>query len=263
MVKHPVAALSFSLLVLGWGWGAAAIGAESGDDPSTASDARLSAEDGRLLFGQSKLPWWVRDMRLQGGAPAAQADLRQVLAENRGREAVKSVLGDDRWRRLDGARFALEVDSLGFTRDPEEDRARKREVEDVLKSNFVKLTREALQARLGLDEWADRLVDRMQQNRLADDGSRGRRDAHFRMRFSPRLSVGDRNRIGVKLRPAGLSAPLLRGAYLKLLQDLDEGSTRAVLAFEHPTKDQDIYVEYRSDDRRQGEFVRFSVRFSY
>ena len=115
-----------------------------------------------------------------------------------------------------------------------------------------------------LDELGERLIGRLLPSRFADDTASGeRRNGGFRMRMSPRLSVGDRNRIGVKLSPVGLRAPLLRGAYLKLLQDLDEGSARAVLAFEHPTKDQDIYIEYRSDDRRQGEYVRFSVRFSY
>lgn len=259
-----MAALVTSLLVLGWGWGAAAIGAQTADDLAKASDEELTLREARLLFGQAKLPWWVRDLRLQGGSPPAQANLRRVLAENRGREALKSVLGDDRWRRLDGARFALEVDSLGFTRDPEEDRQRKHEVEGVLKSNFVKLTREALETRLGLDELGERLIARLLPSRFADDTASGeRRNGGFRMRMSPRLSAGDRNRIGVKLSPVGLRAPLLRGAYLKFLQDLDEGSARAVLAFEHPTKDQDIYIEYRSDDRRHGEYVRFSVRFSY
>jgi hypothetical protein len=261
-VKYSSALFAIGLTATGAICGTATGRAQPSSTPAEDGEPTLAAESVRLLFEQQSLPWWVRDMRVQGGPSTIAGDLHQVLALNRGRAAIKSLLGDNRWRRLDGTRFALEVDSLGFTRNPEEDRIRKEEMADVLRSNFVKLTREAMIAHLGLDELADRYVERIWPG-TADRGDDRDGAGGPRLRISPRLEAGDSADLGLKLRLRGMGSSLWQSAYLKLNRDLGEDSTRALLAFEHPGRDRDLYVEYSSDDPRQGRYVRFSIRFSY
>jgi len=255
-----------ALFTIGCICGATGLSAQAASR-SDATLSSLSEEASLAALGQLKLPWWAKDMRLPGAPSNAQRDLHAILAENREERALKSLLGDHQWRSLDGARFAMEVDSLGFTHAPEQDRTRQDEIEREMSRNLVRLARENLQERLGLEERAERYLNKIVPKAWAekveassDDRDRSR---SLGLRFSPRLSVGHGTRVGLKMRANGLSSPLIRGASLRVGYDFRYDDTRLVLAFEHPYRDRDLYLEYQSNDEFQGQYFRLSLRFSY
>lgn len=260
--------LSTSLATFGWICGATGVGAQAGTSSQKALSS-LSEESSLAALGQTEMPWWAKDMRLSGSTPAAQRDLREILAQNRRERALKSLLGDHRWRSFDSARFAMEVDSLGFTSDPEEDRTRQSEIKSEMRRNFFRLARENLQERLGLEERAERYLARITPRKWlgrseGGDSNHGDvRSGSLGVRFSPRLSVGHSTKLGFKMQPTGLSSSVLSGASLRVGYDFRYDDTRLVLEIEHPRRDRELFFEFRSNDEHQGQSLQLSIRFSY
>lgn len=202
-------------------------------------------------------------------APAPSNDLRLELARNNAqRHTFMNVLGERRWRELDEARFQVQLHSFDFKQALWEDPNKQSRVEDALLDGYVKVMREDLERRLRVDDRIDayfeRLWSRVTHTDYSEDTERdalsSERDS-LGVRVSPRLNLGGNTRLGAKLRFKARQGSPLSNLSLRLRHDFDDSDFGFKLGFQD--KDRDLYLEYRSNDRYQGELIELNVRLSF
>lgn len=189
-------------------------------------------------------------------------DIRQALAQQRfERRAMQAILGHGRWRDLEAARFDLQLHSLEFTQRLWEDPHKQAKVEDAFLSSFLKIVREGVDQRLGLEEKLDRRLDRWRARARERFGFDGVDSDSLGIDVSPRFDVGGDGKIGMKLRATGLSSAIGQRTSLRLHQSLRRDDFGVKLAYQD--RDRNVYLEYRRNHKYRGETIQLDVRFSF
>ena len=147
--------------------------------------------------------------------------------------AMERILGKGRVQRLDEARFQLHLASDDWDlRDLNDDEYSYERTKDTVLSTYLKLQREiledAFQIEQRLDAWVDRKLDRDRGERY-DVRTRGR---SFKMRVSPRLSVGSSDYLGVKLRMPYTGNRLFDHLSFRVRHHFDEDRTSFIFKYD-------------------------------
>ena len=183
------------------------------------------------------------------------------------REIMERLLGRDRLRRLEGARFQFQLrdgDPL-FDHDLH-DLAGMDEAEDTVLSAYSKLAREALEDVLGLEKleerserWLDRVrSSRRTEPRVESDRSRTRSapSTSYRVRVSPRFAD---DYVGVKLRMPYTGSHFWNHLSFRVRYDFDEDRTLYMLKFDDNQRF--LHFTYEPDTEEAGDELSLSLRF--
>ncbi|MCG8460487.1 MAG: hypothetical protein MI919_29750 [Holophagales bacterium] len=180
------------------------------------------------------------------------------------REIMQDLLGRDRCRRLEYARFRFQLSDADPLFDDDLRRATtvRDEMEDAVLSAYTKLARESLEDALGIDElegWLEAKWDskarRMGYGVSRDsEGSRaGIRS--FRMRLSPRLSE---DYLGLKMRMPYTGLRFFDSLSFRVRYDFDTDNAIFQLKFDDDTRF--FHFSYEPDTETLGDELKLSFR---
>lgn len=182
----------------------------------------------------------------------------ELARQERQRRMVQKLLGRDRWRRLDIARFDIRLHNHPFTPDLADHQYREELVSGILLQTVVKLSQKSVERRLRLYECRDSLRGRLRG--VDRSGSESRADRPG-VRVSPRFRLGERAWLGAKLRLTGADSGLLSRTSLRLGSEIDGQDASVKLAFR--TYSRQAMVVYHTDHRKRGEALEFQLGFSF
>lgn len=248
---------TLSLLVL-----SAAATANPGPADETVESAvnrpAITATASSPVAGESRRERRIRRRheRLASRPPIEQWRLwaRQSLAED---SEAADLIGDRRMKELAEARFHLHRAALDPGRELEDDPHSLHRVEDILRSNFLKLSREYLERQMEIDI----LLSRHKQKRRLARAQREDEDGGARLRLSPRLRGGSNPALGVKLNLRGATLPFLSATSLELRQYMDSGETLLRLKYAHAGRL--IQLEHQRGNLEHGDTYALSFSFSF
>lgn len=175
-------------------------------------------------------------------------------AVERQRRLAEDLLGRERWRQLQEARFEIYLHTLDLTRELSDDPRRQHEVGRVLVRSLLKSSQEALERRLRLEERRDALRDRFRRRAAGAGGRRG-------LDVTPRFRLDSRFWLGAKLRLRGRGSHFLAHADLRLGSELDGRNPSIKLAFMDHTRHG--FLVYHLDHRQRGEAIELRYGFSF
>lgn len=252
--------------------------------PLSACCLCFFAMTGIAAMAAAQVPHVIRpDLDPPGAEPVAEGEtprlspseerrlLRQILWQPEeswdasAARAMEELLGRGRVRRLDEARFQLHLaaddwDLRNLTDDPYNYERTK----DAVLSSYVKIQREILEDAFQIEERFDAWVDRVTHREERSASSSGPRPRSYRLRISPRISVGSRDYLGVKLRLPYTRNVVFDSLSFKVRHYFDEDRTAFMLKYD----DDDIFLhlEYEPDtelagDEVRGDQVKLSMRF--
>lgn len=179
-------------------------------------------------------------------------DLRWMLVSQNAQRAVwQGLLGARRVRELERARFEMDLVSLHPDREIREDEDYFRDLCETVGRSVGKVLRERLERRLNFDDAIDRARGRTPSSRPASAPSLG-------WRFSPRIDVGSRNRLGVKFSFRDGAQSWRSRMTLQLSHDFEEDLYMKAV---YNGRRAEAEVRYVADDLDFGETVTFDVRF--
>lgn len=181
------------------------------------------------------------------------ADWKQAFT-SRQRDQLERLLGPSRLRRLERARFHLQMSADLPFQELSDKPANFDEVRDTLKGAYLKLVQESLEEKLSIDAFLDRLGER-----IGADGAPG--DGSVRLRISPRLNLGGNGYLGVKLGLRSRSSSLWAHPSLELRQRLEEPGFSIGLKFDDG--DRYFLLEHQSDHRQRGESWSLDFRLTF
>lgn len=254
--KPLAAALGLSLVVLATMFGAAMFGASPclADEPI---DAEVMVRPPALEDGAAF------DVGEAGKLLLRQSILERALEEGAHDEKVTKLIGKGRCRKLDRARFMLDLHATHLGRDPRDD-PRFEDARDAVFSAWKKIQRERLEEALGLDAWWNRKRARLRRNLDSDDpagkgrGGQGEVEKAWSLRVSPRFSSDS---VGVRLRLRGTGNSLLDGMSFRYTYEMDESYPRFILRFEDRMRYFD--VNFAPDTPEFGDRLGISLRYSW
>jgi hypothetical protein len=216
-------------------------------DPATAgADAAFAA--------------WLKAQKRPGAALAADPpSVDEIKVELRRQSQVRDLLGDNRYRRLERARFQVHVYDLHLQplREFEQVSVLYGDIESAMRSNFGKIARDWLEHRLGLDERIERWESRRDEKR--DDTSI--LGPSPKLSFSPRFAAGDHPYLGTKIRLRHAPNAFLSNLSVKARYGVDDGETGLRLTWQ--TRDHYVSLEQVYDDRYLGDVLSLSLRFTF
>jgi hypothetical protein len=216
--------------------------------------------DGGTAEADGAFRAWLRAH--QRGAAASQPEpptIDEIKAELRQQNQVRELLGDNRFRRLERARFRVHVYELQLqpSREFEQVSALYEDIEGAMRSNFGKIARDWLEHRLGLAERFERWEQRRDERRVDPVDTA----ASPALSFSPRLAAGSSPYVGTKIRLRNAPNRLLSNLSLKTHYRLDDGETALRLTWQ--TRDHYVSLEQVFDDRYLGDVASLSLRFTF
>lgn len=176
----------------------------------------------------------------------------------RQRRIAEKLLGPDRWRRLDQARFQIELHDHHFTPALVDNSFWHDEVETILARSVGRMAQKGLQRRFRLYERRDAFRERLRDRRGAEESGSGR---GLGLDLSPRVRLGDRPWIGAKLRLRGVGDGFWSRTSLRLGSELDGGDPSVKLAVR--SAERRAFIAYHPDHARRGESVEVQFGFSF
>ncbi|HVS66307.1 MAG TPA: hypothetical protein VMT85_22705 [Thermoanaerobaculia bacterium] len=203
---------------------------------------------------------WLRASKRKAAAQIAEAPtIDEIKAELRRQNRVRDLLGANRFRRLERARFKVHVHELQIQpyRDLEQVSALYDDIEGSMRSNFGKIARDWLEHRLGLDE----KLERWERRRDGRRGETTEASAWPSLRFSPRLAAGNDAYVGTKIRVRHAPNAFLSHLSLRTEYGLDDGEVGLRLTWQ--TRDHYVSLEQLFDDRYLGDVLSLSLRFTF
>ncbi|HVS14149.1 MAG TPA: hypothetical protein VMV46_09510 [Thermoanaerobaculia bacterium] len=223
-----------------------ALGADPGDLPDIAgpADAAFAA--------------WLRTQANRRPAEPPPT-LDEIKTDLRQHNRLRALLGENRWRRLERARFQVHLYHLDLQphREFEQVSALYDDIESSMRSNFGKIARDWAEHRLGLAErfetWEQRRDDRRDRVEAGDSG--------MSLRFSPRFGAGDDPYLGTKIRLRNAPRGLISHLSLNTRYHFDHGDTSLRLTWQ--TRDHYVSLEQVFDDRYLGDVLSLSMRFTF
>lgn len=183
----------------------------------------------------------------------------ELKAQEKQRRIVEDLLGPDRWRHLDAARFRIGLRDHPFTPELAADPDLHDEVAGILMRSIGRMAQKGLQRRFRLYERRDALRARLRASdgRRSDEGASGRAG----LDVSPRLRLGDRPWVGAKLRLRGTGDGFWSRTSLRLGSELDGSDPSVKLAFKGWTRRG--FLAYHPDHPRRGEVLELQIGLSF
>lgn len=181
----------------------------------------------------------------------------ELPRERKQRRVVKELLGRDRWRRLNQARFWIAVHDDSLTPMLADDRFMYEEVSGILLRTVGRISHKAVLKRLRLVERRDALRERLGDNPNAESRTGGRP----KLRVSPRLRYDDSAWLGAKLRLKGTDSRFWSSASLRVGSEFDGSNPGVKLGFEEDSRR--AFLVYHGDHRKRGESLELLVSFSF
>lgn len=176
--------------------------------------------------------------------------------------AMERLLGKGRVRRLDEARFQLHLAADDWDlRDLNDDPYNYERTKDAVLSSYLKIQREILEDAFQIEERFDAWIDRKLQRdeREARDDSRGSmRGRSYRVRISPRVSVGSNDYLGIKFRMPYADNTFLDHLSFRVRHHFDED--RASFLVKYDSDDVFLHLEFEPDLEGLGDQVSLSFR---
>lgn len=183
----------------------------------------------------------------------------ELPPEKTERRVLKELLGRDRWRRLDQARFKIELHEKGLTRPLVDDRTQHEEVADVLLASLGRIAHKGLLRTLRLEERRDAFRARLKESRRGDSPAGG--GSGPKLRFSPRFRFDGDAWVGAKFRLTGTRSGFLSNTSLRLGTEVDGHNPGVKFAFENDTRR--VFLIYHGDHRKRGESIELLIGFSF
>lgn len=175
---------------------------------------------------------------------------------SRQRDQLERLLGPSRLRRLERARFHLQMSAYEPFQELSDKPATFDEVRDTLKGAYLKLVQESLEEKLSIDAFLDRLGERV------DAGGSQAAGGSLKLRISPRLNLGGNGYLGVKLGlRSSTASSLWARPSLELRQRLEEPGFSIGLKFDDG--DRYFLLEHQSDHRQRGESWSLDFRLTF
>lgn len=175
--------------------------------------------------------------------------------------AMERLLGKGRVRRLDEARFQLHLAADDWDlRDLDDDPTYER-TKDAVLSSYLKIQREILEDAFQIEERLDAWVDRKLYGDDADrrDSRRpSERERSYKLRISPRISVGSHDYLGVKLRMPYTGHEFFDRLSFRMRHHFDEDRPSYILKYDSD----DIFVDLEFEPGLEfvGDQVSLSLR---
>lgn len=172
---------------------------------------------------------------------------------------VESALGRNRMRSVREARFHLDraahdpawsLDQAPWLHD---------RVQDILRSNFLKLIREYAEDRLSIDARLDRLRGR--SSSLRGDSTGNGPATGMSLRLSPGFYGGSDPGLGMRLGLRAAHRPLLSHTSFEIRRYFASDAT--MMRLKYARGDRIFSLEHRSGDRRLGDAYLLSVETSF
>jgi hypothetical protein len=226
--------------------------------PRTTLGADPSALDGGAGSADAAFAAWLKTQTRSRQAEDPPT-LDEIKVELRQQNRLRALLGDNRWRRLERARFQVHLYHLDLHpyREFEQVSALYDDIESSMRSNFGKIARDWAEHRLGL---ADRF-EAWEQRRESRRESVDRREAGASLRFSPRFGAGDDPYLGTKIRLRHAPDGFLSHLSLNTKYHFDDGDSSVRLTWQ--TRDHYVSLEQVFDDRYLGDVLSLSMRFTF
>ncbi len=168
-------------------------------------------------------------------APSSDSrDIRWLLVSQNAQKALwHNLLGARRVRELERARFEMHLNDLHHDREMREDEDYFRDMSESVGRAVGKVMRERLERRLDLDST-------LRRSRGGGGGGGGAVQSGYR--FSPRVDLGSRNRLGVKMS----------------FREAHESTWRSRLTFQASHDfEEDLYLKLVYNGRRAEAELRF------
>ena len=193
-----------------------------------------------------------------GAAGAWETSTNSQLGLERQRRLVKELLGRERWRQLEAARFQIHLHDLGFTPELSDNPARHDEVGRVLLRSLLKASQESVERRLRLEERRDALRGRYRRRKTDAESWTTSRPS---LDVSPRVHLDSRLWLGAKLRLPGIGSRFWSHTDLRLGSELDGQNPSLKLAFMDHARHG--FLVYHANHRQRGEAIELRIGFSY
>ncbi len=194
------------------------------------------------------------DRRPKTGPATGTARLGQALQ----RMDLRDLLGRERWRQLEEARFRIHLHDLQFTPELSDDPTAHDEVGHILLRSLLKGSQEAVEQRLRLEERRDALRDRLRGRSL---GSHELSPARPQLALSPRFHLDRELWVGTKLWLRGTGSAFWTYADLRLGSELDGGNPSVKLAFHDNSRHG--FISYHFAHPERGETIELRIGLSF
>ena len=194
-----------------------------------------------------------------GGLFAEAAKLEaelEIETLRRQRLNAEELLGFDRWRKFEAARFDLAVHTHDYTLPLSERPELQEDLEEVVVRSLLRLGQKRIQRQMQLLERRDEIRARVRGIEVEDLKRERSRPG---LDVSPRFNAGSQTSMGAKLSLGGTRSRFWQGASLRLTQEIGGADTSVKLSFRDHRRS--IYLLYHSDDDKRGEMVHFGIRF--
>lgn len=213
----------------------------------------------RTVLGLSALALWASPATAWEPIKPKEPVELELPREKTQRRVLQELLGRDRWRRLEQARFKIALHEDSLTPALSELRQQHEEVADVLLSSLGRISHKSLIRALRLEERRDALRGRLRERRSG--GVDARRTPRPKLEFSPRFRFDGDAWVGTKLRLSGTRSKLLEHSSLRVGSELDGHNPGVKLAFETETRR--AFLIYYGDHRKRGESLELLIGFSF
>ncbi len=188
---------------------------------------------------------------------ALKSDL-EVPSIKRQRLNAEELLGFDRWRRFEGARFDRELHDHDFTPRLADRPELQEDLEEIVTSSLLRLVHKRFQRQLQLIERRDALRARVRGLEL-EEWERGRERRGLDV--SPQFNFHSRAAIGAKLGLDGWRSRFWSGAGLEVYTEVDGPDAGIKLSFRDGWRS--TYLVYQTAHRKRGETIEFGFRLAY
>ena len=233
-------------------------------------------------IASAQIPHVIRpDLDPPGAEPVAEGDTPQLTRSEEKRlvrlilwqphetwdpaakRAMERLLGKGRARDLDVARFQLHLASDDWDlRELNDDSYSYEQTKDTVLKTYLKLQREILEESFQIEQRLDAWVDR----KLGSDREANRHNLRvdgrsYKMRVSPRVSVGSHDYLGVKLRMPYTGSTFFNHLNFRVRHHFDEDRTSFIFKYDADR----VYVsmEIEPDLDRYGDQVGITLRFEF
>lgn len=215
-------------------------------------------EIGRAAFCLSLLGLCATTVAAADTISKERLDL-ELPREKRQHRILKELLGRDRWRRLNQARFKIALHDHGFTPGLSDNPDRHEDVSGVLLRSLGRIGHKAVLKGLRLEERRDSLRAQLRRSRADDLDSQT--EGRPKLRFSPRFRLDSSAWVGAKLRLARTGSRLWSGTSLRLGSELDGHNPSVKLGFEDHSRR--AFLIYNGDHDERGESVELLIGFYF
>ena len=183
----------------------------------------------------------------------------ELPREKTQRRVLQELLGRDRWRQLEKARFKIALRESGMTPALSELRDEQEEVADILLSSLGRIGHKSVLRALRLEERRDDLRTRIREQR---HGTAEPERAHGpKLKFSPRFRFDGDAWVGAKMRLTGTDSKFWSHTSLRVGSEFDGHNPGVKFAFEDETRR--AFLIYYGDHKERGESLELLIGFSF